>query len=308
MVLTRVGVTGASGMVGRHVLSFLASQGVSQCTTSRKRPEKLPEKTAWSSWDLTEWKDDAFFDLVFPKVDAVFHVGAMVPLDFGSDEEETLLEANVRSCMNLGLWALRKDIPVVFLSGAIVYKDIEKRGILESDERLNNAAQCIGGFYGYSKLMAEDVFFYLASRGLKVSVLRPSSIYGTGLPESKMISKFLRAASAGETIQLVPPVDDQVNLIHAFDVAKAMWQACLHEAWGVYNIGEGMYSVLDVAQTCVTVVGRGKVEVLRGNEMNTGKNRFDLNDSKARSDFEFRPCVSLSQGLALIRSQSTLLL
>lgn len=300
MVLTRVGVTGASGMVGRHVLSLLASKGIFQCTTSRSRPKELPEKATWAAWDLAEWQDDAFFDLVFPGIGALFHVGAMVPLDFKCGQEKLLLDSNVRSCLNIGLWALRKGIPLVFLSGAIVYKDIEKRGIVENDERLYNAASCIGGFYGYSKLMAEDVFSHLASLGLKVCILRPSSIYGTGLPESKMISKFLRVATTGGTIELAPPVDDQVNLIHASDVAKAMWQACVHEAWGEYNIGEDMYSVLDIAKTCVSVVGKGSVEASKDDGTKAGKVRFELNCRKASRSFEFSPSVTLREGLRLV--------
>lgn len=302
MVLTRVGVTGASGMVGRHVLSLLASKGVFQYTASRNRPKELPEEAAWASWDLTEWQDDAFFDLVFPEVEALFHVGAMVPLDFKCGQERVLLESNVRSCLNIGLWALRKDIPIVFLSGAIVYKDIEKKNILENDERLNDATSCIGGFYGYSKLMAEDVFSHLASRGLKVCILRPSSIYGVGLPESKMIPKFLKTVAVGGTIELAPPVDDRINLIHASDVAKAMWQACVHEAWGVYNIGESMYSVLDIAKTCVSIAGAGTVLVNKKTNSNPPRRRFDLNYLRAQHKFGFEPCVTLAQGLVLMRS------
>ena len=44
-----VGVTGASGMVGRQVLRLLGERAVRVCATSRREPDVLPEGVA-SVW------------------------------------------------------------------------------------------------------------------------------------------------------------------------------------------------------------------------------------------------------------------
>ena len=62
MVLKRIGLTGASGMLGAHLLSRLAQDGVATLATSRRRPVNLPAGAIWTSWDLREWRTPAELD------------------------------------------------------------------------------------------------------------------------------------------------------------------------------------------------------------------------------------------------------
>jgi UDP-glucose 4-epimerase len=296
MVLKTVGLTGASGMVGRHVLEALKCKNIF-CVATSRRPSKIrQEGLMWSeAWDLTEWKSPEELDIMFPKVEAMLHVGAIVPHASVKVSERVFFDANVRSCLSLGQWALKRKIQLVFLSGSTVYADPEKTGIRESDKKTCGG---LGGFYGFTKLLAEKILKYLEGEGLHLTILRPSSIYGYGLPTGKMISNFLHKASEGQFIELTPPVDDRINLIHAYDVAQALLMVLEKKAYGVFNIaGKLPPSIFEIAQTCVEVVRRGEVKVLHGESSRAPVVRFDLCCDVARDAFAFSPKINLSEGI-----------
>jgi UDP-glucose 4-epimerase len=282
-------------MVGRHVLETLKSKNIFCAATSRRPSDSIQEGLMWSVWDLAEWKNPGEMDILFPKVEAILHVGAIVPHASVNASEKDFFDANVRSCLCLGQWALKRKIHLVFLSGSTVYAEPEKRGIRERDKKTCGG---LGGFYGVTKLLAEKTLKFLEGEGLNMTILRPSSIYGYGLPAGKMISTFLHKASEGQCIELTPPVDDKINLIHAYDVALAMWQVLEKKAYGVFNIaGTLPSSVFEIAQTCVGVVRKGEVKVLHGEPSRSPAVRFDLCCDAARDAFAFSPEINLSQGI-----------
>src|SRR5205085_5928207 len=94
----------------------------------------------------------------------------------------------------------------------------------------------VSGLYGLSKLLAEQLLDSLVGQGLKLCVLRPSSIYGAGMPETRMVASMLARARRNEEIRLTPPVQDRINLVHASDVAAAAVAALKAEAWEIFNV------------------------------------------------------------------------
>lgn len=296
MVLKKIGITGASGMVGRHLLAALFTRGVACAATSRQRPAVLPPETSWAPWDLEVWKSPKELDQLFPEVEAIFHVGASVPAPGASDfSSRAIFDANVRSSLCLGEWAREKQLPIIFLSGSVVYSDPDRSGILESDSTGRGG---VGGLYGLTKLLSEQVLALLSRDGLKLCTLRPSSIYGYGLASGKMITDFLVRASQGETLELAPPVDDQVNLIHAADVAEAMLVALVHESWGVFNIGAPRaVTIREVAEACIFATSNGKLKILAGQADRPARVRFGLCSDMAYAKFGFTPKLSIQLGI-----------
>jgi len=228
-------------------------------------------------------------------VQAFIHAGAVVPSGASSQRIDTIFSANVGAAMALGEWALARNLPLVYISGAIVYSEPDRTDILEGDDV---GPRGLGGFYGLSKYLAELVFQYFAREGLDLCILRPSSIYGPGLSPTKMISKFLVAADCDGVIELSPPFDDAVDLVHARDVSVAAIEALTNDAVGIYNVGSGQLStVTEVAEACVDVVGRGSVKAI-GVSSSTPSVRFGLNCTAAVNAFSFSPTVRLVEGLA----------
>ncbi len=299
MVLNKVAITGGSGMVGRHLITALVKKGISCIATSRTEPDTKEDFFSWEAWDLQEWKSVDELNVLFAGVSAIMHIGAAVPNSAQILSHKTIFDSNVRSCLCLGQWALESRIPMIFLSGATVYANPDGEGICENADKAYKAVQTLGGFYGFSKLLAEEVLLNLAVDGLQLCILRPSSIYGFGLHREKMISKFITQASRGEIISLQQPIDDKIDLIHASDVADAAVQALEGKAQGIYNIASGtLVTVLEIAQTCVKVVGNGKVEIKAGMADRAPILRFGLNCDAARESFGFLPKINLCEGIA----------
>lgn len=298
MVLRTVAVTGVSGMVGRHLAVALTKAGFEVRASSRTRPSALPPSATWAAWDLCDWKSADALDRLFEGADAVVHAGAAVPGRRPEPTRRQMLDANVRATLCLAEWAAQRKLPLVFISGAVVYADVGRPGIKETDAVAGGA---FGGFYGLTKALAESMLEPLSADGLRLSVLRPSSIYGDGLPGGKMIAGFLAAARRGETIEVAPPAGDRINVVHAADVARAAVLALSSGAAGVFNVrGPETVSVEDIARACVGAVGAGCVAVADQPAGCATTLRFDLDGAAAAERLGYRPSIDLKRGLAMM--------
>jgi nucleoside-diphosphate-sugar epimerase len=300
-MIRKIAVTGASGMVGGHLIRYAASQGVHSVVTSRHRPRSLSPLAEWHSWDLRKWLELDALDALFGNVEALLHVGAMTPRKTITIAQRDMFDANVRSCLCLGLWALQKSIPVVYLSGAVVYADPESHQIKEKAQLAHQGGK-LGGFYGVTKLLGEEVFTILAVEGLHLCVLRPSSIYGTGLSDDQMISIFLNHALRGEDIVIDAPSGSRVNLIHAADVATAMLTVLQRSVAGTFNIAASkMSTILEIAHKVLHVCGQREILARQQESLKSPFLRFDLNCSAAEEAFGFTPRISLEEGLRYMK-------
>lgn len=272
-------------MLGRHLVAAVEAAGMSAVRVGREQ------------WDLGAWRDAAALDAVFAGAGAVVHAGATVPGATVPADDRALFDANVRSCLCLGEWALVRGVPVVFVSGATVYADPERAGIAEDAP---TTCRAFGGFYGFTKLLAEEVFDHLRGRGLKAGILRPSSIYGHGMPAGRMVATFLAAAAAGEAIVLRPPLEDRIDLVHAADVARAALAVLERAAWDTFNVAsEAPASLPEIAAACVAAAGRGRVEIMPvpGPDPRLPVLRFGLDCAAARARLDYHP-RGLRDGIA----------
>ena len=290
----RIGLTGSTGMIGRHMRALLRTKGSECVCVSRKE------------WDLCDWKTCREFDQLFNSVDAVFHFGATLPSIFpeqntGNEQTQKTFDANVRSCLNLAEWASLRKVPIVFLSGATVYADPHAQRIKENAIKVTHG---FGGFYGYSKLLAERVFKHYIADGLELIILRPSSVYGVGLGQDKLVSNYLALASTNKTIR-VDASDNRINLIHALDVSKAALSAFKQKTWGTYNVASDYApSIQELAELSVKVCGKGDIKL--GDSSSKPFLRFDLDTAKAHNTFMYKPTIPIEEGLALMSQQKEL--
>ena len=144
MVLTKIALTGATGMLGRHIRAAFGAADINVIAVSRK----TSTESNIACWELSQWLLDTEFDDLFEGAQAVVHVGANVPRFPKQVDEASVYDANVRACTNIGLWAVKRDVPIIYVSGAIVYSDQTACFQHESSELGWND---LGGFYGFSK-------------------------------------------------------------------------------------------------------------------------------------------------------------
>ena len=247
------------------------------------------------SWDLMHWNSDKEFDKSLSFVDVVVHCGAAVPSANKQYSDDELFYTNVGSTLNLARWCRKRNIPLIYISGAIVYKNPYKDHIEERSPRGYNN---ISGFYGQTKLISEDLLYREKSEGLCLSIIRPSSIYGYGLGKDKLIFSFIDQAINNNLIQIKEPVDDCIDLIHAADVSSAIISIIKKKEWGVFNISSGKCSsIIDIAETCISIVGSGKIEIL-GDKTDNVKKRYALDHSLSIKKLGWKPCIDLYKGIS----------
>lgn len=295
MVLKKVAVTGATGMLGRHITGLLEKNNFDVIKISKRDVRGVDY-----SWDLSEWKNNDFFDLIFSNVEVIIHAGAIVDPE-GLINEEKIYDANIRSCLNIGEWARSRNIPIVYISGAIVYKNIFKN-LQEEGDMLGWHGY--GNFYGYSKLLAEDTFIRLKQKGLNVSILRPTSIYGIGMPSKSIVSKYLFDAIANKTIEIEEPVDDRIDFVHAYDVARSILAVLRNQKSGIYNISSGYpVSIKELAESCIEIAGKGNIKISGELPLDYVPScRFSLNIDHAFKEINWKPEISLKNGLFMMKS------
>jgi len=289
-------VTGANGMVGRHMMALLKDQETPAIGFTRQ------------DWDLSKWKSIAELDNLFGDVQAVFHFGAHLPrssIDHDNQQTQLIFDTNIRSCLNISEWAILRDVPVVFLSGAVVYENPNGLRISEDAPKVING---FGGFYGYSKLMAESIINHFVADGLQSIILRPSSIYGCGLSHKKLVQKYINIALSSEIIHVSEP-ENRINFIHAYDVAFAALSAYQYKAWGVFNISaERNCSIVEIAETAVLIARSGSFDVDEDKSKISSKfTRFDLDSGLAVSSFGFQSKVTLEYGMLLVKEGGMML-
>lgn len=297
MVLNRIGLTGATGLLGRHLRAALEMAGAEVVAVSRR----AAPGDGVGIWNLAEWKSMVELDVLFNDVQAIVHAGAMVQTT-GFVDEGLMFDTNVRACVNLGQWAVNRKVPIVHISSSTVYDDVTSSDI--SEEAPLGWSKS-GNFYGLTKLLAEDVLNRLRQRGLKLSVVRPSSLYGYGLPSDKIVSAFLAKAREGETIKLDPPIDDRVDFIHAADVSCAIMAILKAEAWDIFNVASGRaVSIKEMAEACVLAIGKGSLLINQNKvQLRDPITRFALNTDRARSRLGWQPVLDIKQGLRMMHQE-----
>jgi len=279
-------------MLGRHIQTAFENSSVNVVSVSRTGDNLS------THWDLGKWLNFEELDNMFSGTQAVVHAGAFVQ-SFGEVDQECMFDVNVRACFNLGQWALKRNIPMVYISGAIVYANPFTP---LQDELSELGWSGLGGFYGFSKLLAEDVLMRLRQQGLKVAIIRPTSIYGHGIDKEKMVARFLTTATADGVIELIEPIEDQVDLVHAADVASATLAVLKHESWDIFNVSSGRpVSISELAEECLGVAGCGSISI--SGKCQTGyqsRVTYSLDTTRAQERLGWQPAIDIRKGLEML--------
>jgi UDP-glucose 4-epimerase len=135
---------------------------------------------------------------------------------------------------------------VVFASSCAVYGASAQRFTNEEDTPLPITD------YGFSKLVAEKI---LQASGVDCVILRMFNVAGPGFkhkPPRYVIPCALTAAEDGaEPLKVYGSLLDKRDYVHVDDVAKSYVKAIYCPA-GVYNIGSGHGTSLDILLKCIS--------------------------------------------------------
>jgi len=203
-------LTGATGFVGRHLLTNLLKDNVSVVAMTRqKEPDILKHKTGNYNGKLQFFRSDIRNKINLPAgITSIYHCAGVI------FQEEKMKEVNVEGTYRVVKAALERGCRLIYLSSAGV---VGKSKNCLIDENTICQPQNI---YESSKYEAEKIVLDGISNGLQAQILRPTIIFGAGRNENQ--DSFLQLLKAMKRRRYRNIGKGIYNLIHVDEVVRVM--------------------------------------------------------------------------------------
>jgi len=198
----KVLVTGASGFVAKHVMSYLSSHG----------HEPVPTDVAGgpNAGSVTD-RSFVFGELGRLDFEAVVHLAGIADLGRTIENPYSAFEVNSYGTLNMLELALRKNVKrFVYASSANVY------GAPRSNPVTEEAAFNPRVPYDFSKVAGEAfVMGYHRAKGLPVSITRAWLLFGEYDAPTRAVPRFIASCLRNEPIRLFNSGRDTTAPSHA---------------------------------------------------------------------------------------------
>lgn len=169
--MSRVMLTGATGLIGRFIMDQLISDG--QHVTALHRSQQIgSEKVNWRQGDIT---DPISLAGAMEGADTIVHAAAMV--SFQPGEEHALESVNVIGTRNVVNACLKSGVKrLVYMSS------VSAIGRYPGSKTVDESAPWDGGRspYGKSKYLAELEVFRGQEEGLEIAIANPTVVLAPG--------------------------------------------------------------------------------------------------------------------------------
>lgn len=182
-------VTGATGLLGSHLLYRLAERGFEVCALKRRnsRLEGTREIFRYYSrgeqaWQLLKWVEgdvlqEKSLEPWIKKADCVYHCAAIV--SFTGDDKKRLLDINLKGTENVARLCRNYRVRLCYVSSIAALGDARYEGEVV-DEETPMILETIRSVYSQSKIAAENIVWKYVREGLKAVLVNPSIILGPG--------------------------------------------------------------------------------------------------------------------------------
>jgi len=214
MVLKNIGITGAAGLVGSHLIPMLSKYNYEIIGTSRKKISKNNSNLSYKSLDLLKSLNQKKINKIFSNIDCLIHLAAMLPSN-NKIKNVQLKKINYTNTKKLIDWAHKKKIFFIFFSSLSIFS---KKHI------------------PYSIYKKKIEKYMIEKKGLKFLILRPSSIYGFGQKDKTFLLNNINKIKNKELMYFYRPLSIKFNFIHASDIARAIIFLMNKNTYGTYNI------------------------------------------------------------------------
>lgn len=285
----KVLITGASGMVGRNLVSFLESKGVGAIPT---------DLSGWEhSGNLLD-RDFVFKSLASLDFEAIIHLAAITEIKKTIEDPHLCFEVNCLGTLNMLELARKKGVKrMIAASSANVFGAPRSNPVSEAfpfDPRVP---------YDYSKVICENLAMsFHKSKGLPVSITRSWLLFGEYDQPSRATIRFIRACLKDEPLTLFNGGKDTTSPSHAVNYAKlALSIIQKEESVGeAFNFGgERPVSIRELAETVIGLTGSKSKLILAPPRSELEKEPQISYPSleKVRSLLKYEHELTLEQGL-----------
>ena len=227
-----VAITGATGLLGGHILDKLLAEAVSPIALCRPgQDSSLPEGIHKRTGDIL---DQVSLREALDGATTVIHGAAFV--SFNPRRRKKIFEVNVTGTRNVVDTCLQLGV-----KNFIHISSVSALG-RKPGEEISEESKWNGGYssdYAESKYLAELEVFRAAEEGLTVSVLNPSTILSTAQPNRSSGTLFNYSWN-----EIPFYTGGSLNYVDARDVAEATYQLYIKPRAGekfILNAGNLLY-------------------------------------------------------------------
>ena len=294
-------VTGGSGFIGSHLISFLSSQDAKVHALIFSREANAQNLWKFKTKSIKYYKCSLlnFRDLntivKFIKPVKIIHLGSLVDLNRSFQIARRGIHTNIEGTLNL-LESLR-NVPFdlfVYASSVEVYGN----GPIPFRE---NQREVPPSPYAISKLAGEHfINFYSKIYNYPISILRLSTCYGPGQNKNKLIPSIIKSALASRPIK-VGQTNQNRNFIYIKDLIKAMGKVLVKPKAinEILNIGnEESISIEKIIESIKILTGSNSL-VLAGSVPNREQEiqNWDISTVKTKKILGWKASTPLKKGL-----------
>ena len=201
-------VTGASGLIGRHLVRYLRDSGVSV------------RKFDIASSPREDTRDREALAAALQGVEGVIHLAAVSRVNWRQPTPQLCKAVNVDALGNLLQSCLERQAPpwLIFASSREVYGQSARFPVKEDDAlRPMNV-------YARSKVTGERLVASAAEAGLRTAICRFSSVYGGVLDHAdRVVMAFAAAAIRGGVMRVEGP-SNAFDFTAIDDVVSGIWR------------------------------------------------------------------------------------
>lgn len=219
-------VTGATGLLGAHVLQQLVAKkhdvtAICRSTSSKKVIEKVfrtyssdtsdIQKIKWVIGDVTD-----YFSLEdsFDGIDTVYHIAGMI--SFQGKDKQKLENVNIQGSANVVNAALHRGVKkVIYVSSVAALGRADVEDIINEETPWKNSP--VNTHYAVTKHAGEREIWRGSEEGLDVLVVNPGLILGYGDWDSGT-GKIVKRIAEGQSFY----TDGSNGWVDVRDVARAM--------------------------------------------------------------------------------------
>lgn len=207
--MIKVLITGAGSYVGDSVRSYILA------------------KDSQYQIDAVDTMGDNWKKADYSKYDVVYHVAGIAHVNADPKMEPLYYKVNRDLTIEVAKHAKAAGVKqFIFMSSQIVFHESQS---LKSEVLTKGTKPYPNGFYGDSKLQAENGLHELESDDFKVCILRPCMIYG---PNAK--GNFPRLANLACKTPIFPCWHNKRSMLYIDNLAEFVYQAIERQLSGTF--------------------------------------------------------------------------
>lgn len=275
----RLGVTGADGFIGNHLVNKLGKEKIDFVKITRSNGYDISNIDS-----LKSLKD----------IDVFIHLAGKSSISDSYQDPGLFFDTNVNGTNHILSHALTLGAKVVFISSYVYGNPRE----LPTPETSNLIAL---NPYAASKIMGEDLCdYYSTFFGLKTLVLRPFNVYGPDQSSVFLIPKIIEQAKNGSINLYSPkPKRDYINVSDIIDAIILSTQVDVPLEQNKINLGSGTsISNRELAIKIASYYDRPIDIIYTDEDKPIAINETCADITRAHKLLSWAPKISLDQGLS----------